>query len=100
VPGLFSLLGSLSCQPIAGRSYAWIVSPAGGIHDIACAQFDPGSDWHTYTLTVRANSISIAIDGSPETKTRDNTFLNKGRAGLISAGNQVAVRVFKVFAIK
>ena len=38
-------------------------SVRGACGDLSEQAYDPGSDWHTYRLAVRGNSIRLLIDG-------------------------------------
>jgi hypothetical protein len=62
--------------------------------------FDPGTDWHTYRIEVKVNTITLFIDDAFMTEVTDNKFTLAGRVGLWSNKYQLEVRSFKVIKLK
>ena len=61
--------------------------------------FNPGNDWHTYRVEVKANVITLYVDGALLAQVTDNKYLNGGQVGLWSCRYQLEVRSFTVTAI-
>lgn len=83
-----------------GRYYAmmWPVSTSSAV--IQQAEFKPGGPFHSYRVEVRANTLTLIVDGvvllGP---IQDNRFVSGGRVGLWSDDVQISVRSFKVTAL-
>ncbi|WP_448627602.1 hypothetical protein [Geodermatophilus sp. URMC 64] len=63
------------------------------------AVFDPGADWHTYRVEVRANVVRLLVDGTEFAAVTDNKYLEAGRVGLWCNRYQVEVRRFAVLPV-
>jgi len=61
--------------------------------------FDPGSEWHTYRVEIKGNTITLFIDNAVMTRVTDNRFLSAGAVGLWSNRYQLEVRNFRVMAV-
>jgi hypothetical protein len=67
---------------------------------IAAGQaFDPGTDWHTYRIEVKANVITLLIDNAVMTSVTDNRFLSAGLVGLWSNRYHLEVLDFKIIKL-
>jgi Domain of Unknown Function (DUF1080) len=60
--------------------------------------FSPGTDWHTYRLEARGNTITLFVDGYQVTTTTDNVYLSGGLVGLW-AHVQLQVRGFRIIGL-
>lgn len=60
------------------------------------ATFSPGGDWHDYHAELRANQLTLQIDGSTVLQATDNNYLSPGQVGLSNSRCQVQVSRFSV----
>lgn len=67
--------------------------------ELGYKEFEPGTDWHTYRLEVKGNTIKFLIDGALVLKTSDNRYLSGGQVGLWNDEVQLNVRSFKVMKL-
>ena len=66
----------------------------------AAQAFKPGTDWHKYRVEVKANVLTLVIDGSILATVTDNKYLSPGRVGIWSVGYQLELRNFKVVSFE
>lgn len=70
--------------------------PGGSFAMIDHATFSPGTDWHVYHAELRANQLTVQIDGSTVLQATDNNYLAPGQVGLSNGRCQVQVSRFTV----
>ncbi|HLX41386.1 MAG TPA: hypothetical protein VKR42_12695 [Ktedonobacteraceae bacterium] len=72
-------------------------------NDVATANFDAGTDWHTYTLKIQGNVLTFLIDGAPVANGNDEEYISCGnQVGFYDGGGvqrEVQVRNFEVIAL-
>jgi hypothetical protein len=86
--------GLFSCGPDIRNLYVSNSSTT-----IAAIPFRPATEWHTYYVEFRGNTIRVLVDGNVMLETADNSFLMGGRVGLSSRRNQINVRSFRVIML-
>jgi hypothetical protein len=83
---------------VNGNTYIWYRS--GGNAVVEGQAFKPGSEWHTYRVEVKGNTITLSIDNAVMASLIDNRFISAGSVGLWSRSYQLEVQNFKVMAVK
>lgn len=63
------------------------------------ANFDPGTNWHTYRFEVKGNDLRLLIDGALKLEVQDNQFLTGGQVGLTDYDEELTVASFKIIAL-
>jgi hypothetical protein len=82
------------------RCQIWYYRDNGGYSGVSQStsnRFD--SEWHTYRLEARGNSLTLKKDGGTVGRAPDNRFLQGGLAGLTCDRTQVSVRDFRIIAL-
>jgi hypothetical protein len=92
--GACAAFGFFSCG-----TYTYNLFASNGSVNIADAEFNPGTEWHTYRAEMVNNTIKVLLDGNVVLQTTDNIFLSGGRVGLSSYRNQINVRSFRVIKL-
>lgn len=69
-----------------------VISNSRPDNPIVHVPFHPSKEWHTYRVDVRANTISLFVDGAKVLETSDNRYLTTGRIGFWSDRTQITVR--------
>lgn len=78
-------------------AYADIYRLDGG-ESLSETEFDVGSGWYTYAVTVNASTIAFSVNGGIVGQASDNAFLQPGEVGLWSESAQIQVSSFEVIA--
>ena len=93
---------------------AWSMAPATGAaltvpqthmvvgfadSELAASGFVLDSNWHTYRLEVRGNTVKLFFERAEVARAVDNRALEPGTVGIYCAGGQINVRSFKVIAL-
>jgi hypothetical protein len=90
--------GGEAAEIYPSLSYAAIYSDHRNA-DLEKSDYTVDHGWHTYRLEVRGTAYRFLIDGQQAVATDDNGKPGGRRVGVWSAGCEVNIRVFKVFAL-
>jgi hypothetical protein len=81
---------------LALGSFGSTTQPQGEI--LASLEFEPGSQWHKYRLTVQGNRLRLSLNGTTALDVVDNRYLYGLYTGLWTRSTQINVRSFRVIA--
>ncbi len=82
---------------VSGDGIAIVAAPE---QQLVRLEWDPESDWHTYSFVARGNKLQVYADGSLWDEIEDNTYLTGTQNGLWSDGTDVSVRGYRVLAVQ
>ncbi len=66
---------------------------------IAAKSFTYNTEWHTYRVEVKGNTIRFLVDGARVLDATDNRYLNAGEVGLWVSDMVLNIRSFKVIML-